>query len=161
MKRKKIDLDMKLSRSFTVRDFTSSATAERLDIDNTPSWTHVLNMMNLCKRVVQPLCDKFGPMLINSGYRSEELNEAVHGLGLSQHLTGCAVDIHLKDVETGRKYYNYILKHCPFDQMLFEFADKGRVIWLHVSCRPENEMHLNRHMALPNYHVVNQGRRRI
>ena len=99
MKRKKIDLDMKLSRSFTVRDFTSSATAERLDIDNTPSWTHVLNMMNLCKRVVQPLCDKFGPLLINSGYRSEELNEAVHGLGLSQHLTGCAVDIHLKDVK--------------------------------------------------------------
>ncbi len=161
MKKKTIDLDMKLSKNFTLREFTYSATAERLGIDNTPTAAQVLNIINLCRKVVQPLCDKFGPLLINSGYRSEELNEAVHGLGQSQHLTGCAVDIHLKDVETGREYYNYILKHCPFDQMLFEFANKGKVIWLHVSCRPEDEMHLNRRMALPNYHVVNQGRRRI
>ena len=142
MKKKTIDLDMKLSKNFTLREFTYSATAERLGIDNTPTAAQVLNMINLCKS-------------------SEELNEAVHGLGQSQHLTGCAVDIHLKDVETGREYYNYILKHCPFDQMLFEFANKGKVIWLHVSCRPEDEMHLNRRMALPNYHVANQGRRRI
>lgn len=161
MKIKKIDLEMKLSKNFTLREFVYSATAERLGIDNTPSWQQVLNMRNLCQQVAQPLRDEFGPILINSGFRSEALNEAVHGVGLSQHLTGCAMDIHVKDVETGRRYYAFILKHCPFDQMLFEFAQKGRVMWLHVSCLPEDEMFRNRRMALPNYHVVNQGRRRV
>lgn len=37
MKKKTIDLDMKLSKNFTLREFTYSATAERLGIDNTPT----------------------------------------------------------------------------------------------------------------------------
>ena len=161
MKTKEIDLGMKLSKNFTLGEFVRSATAERLGIDNTPSEAQIANLRNLCCQVAQPLRDRFGPILINSGFRSEELNEAVRGVGQSQHLTGCAMDIHVKDVETGRRYYEFIVRHCQFDQMLYEFAQKGRVIWLHVSCLPEDEMWRNRHMALPNYQVPNRGRRRL
>jgi len=33
------------------------------------------------------------PIIINSGFRSPEVNKAVGGATLSNHLTGCAVDI--------------------------------------------------------------------
>ncbi len=146
-----IDLGMKLTENFTLREFVDSPTAKRLGIDNTPKWDHVLALANLCRHVLQPLRDHAGrPLLINSGYRCELLNEAVHGVGQSQHLLGEATDIHIASIAQGRDYYDFILTHCPFDQLLFEYNRFGAV-WIHVSCK--QEIVKNRRMALPNYHV--------
>ena len=144
-------MGLKLTENFTLREFVESPTAMRLGIDNTPQWKHVLAMISLCRNVLQPLRDHIGrPLLINSGYRCEQLNEAVHGVGRSQHLLGEAADLHIRHVEEGRKYYDFILTHCTFDQLLFEYNRFGAV-WIHVSCKQETLK--NRHMALPNYHV--------
>ena len=149
--KRNIDLGMKLTENFSLREFVDSPTAKRLGIDNTPKWDHVLALTNLCRQVLQPLRDHIGrPLLINSGYRCEQLNEALHGVGLSQHLLGEAADIHIASVAQGREYYDFILTHCNFDQLLFEYNRCGAV-WIHVSCK--QEIVRNRHMALPNYHV--------
>lgn len=146
--KRNIDLNMSLSENFTLREFVNSATALRKGINNTPSWQHVLALQNLCRMVLQPLRNAFGPIHINSGYRSPELNEAVHGVGMSQHLKGEAADIHLPSREMGRKYYQFIRDHCPYDQLLFEYS-RGGIVWIHVSCK--RDLTLNRNMHIPNY----------
>jgi uncharacterized protein YcbK (DUF882 family) len=37
------------------------------------------------------------PIIINSGFRCEEVNKAVGGVHNSRHLSGCAADISLKN----------------------------------------------------------------
>lgn len=149
--KRKIDLSMQLTPNFTLSEFVESATARRLAIDNTPQWQHVVALLSLCRNVLQPLRDHFQrPVVINSGYRCPALNEAVHGVGQSQHLLGEAADLHIRDIREGRDFYDFILMHCPFDQLLFEYNRSGAV-WIHVSCK--QEVVKNRRMAIPNYHT--------
>ena len=116
MNKPKYNPEMQLSENFRLKEFIESPTAERLGIDNRPDWEAVINLRNLCREVLQPLRDHEGkPIHINSGYRCQELNEAVHGVGDSQHLRGEAADIHLPDVETGRRWYKYIVDNLDFD----------------------------------------------
>jgi zinc D-Ala-D-Ala carboxypeptidase len=70
---------MKLSNNFSLSEFTSSPTADRLGIDNTPDKEATDNLQELVTFVLQPLRDRFGPITISSGYRSPELNKAIGG----------------------------------------------------------------------------------
>ena len=96
---------MRLSKNFTLQEFTKSQTALRHGIDNTPGEEHLLSAKSLFENVVQPVRDNFGVTVINSGYRGPKLNEAVGGSSKSQHCKGEAVDIavsytHLRAHET-------------------------------------------------------------
>ena len=71
-------------------------------------------------------------------------------MGGSKHLSGEAVDIRIPDVETGRAYYRWILRHVDFDQLLFEYRRDG-AMWLHCSVLLDKRE--NRHQAFPNYKV--------
>ena len=42
------------------------------------------------------------PIRLNSGYRSPQLNRAIGGAANSNHLTGCAVDIRVENMEAVR-----------------------------------------------------------
>ena len=85
---------MKLSEHFDLDEFTRSATADRLHIDNTIPEELIPNLKNLCVQVLEPLREHFGtPVVISSGYRCPALNQAVGGVPNSQHLTGEAADI--------------------------------------------------------------------
>ena len=59
---------MRLSKNFTLTEFTKSQTALRLGIDNTPRDEHLDAAKLLFETVVQPVRDRFGPTVINSGY---------------------------------------------------------------------------------------------
>ena len=147
---KNYDPNRQLTRNFQLGEFIESETARRLGIDNIPeSWEVVVHLRQLCREVLQPLRDHVGHAIhINSGYRCEALNEAVHGVGDSQHLYGEAADIHLPDKETGRRWYKFIVDNLDFDQVLFEYRRTG-VRWLHISCRRDRKR--NRHQAIPNF----------
>ena len=141
--------EMQLSPNFQLKEFIESPTADALKIDNRPDWEVVINLRNLCREVLQPLRDYAQqPIHVNSGYRCEALNEAVHGVGNSQHLYGQAADVHIPDVNTGRKWYEFLVNHTDFDQVLFEYRRNG-ARWLHVSCRRNRRE--NRHQAFPNF----------
>ena len=75
------------------------------------------------------------PIVINSGFRSPEVNKAVGGVATSNHLTGCAVDIRCIGMEQALRYASILLlNNEDFDELLIE--QKGRVIWIHFAVRP-------------------------
>ena len=51
---------MKLSRNFSLSEFTKSSSALRLGIDNTPEGEHLEAAKLLFESVVQPVRDEFG-----------------------------------------------------------------------------------------------------
>jgi hypothetical protein len=123
---------MKLSNSFNLIEFTSSETASRRGIDNTPSIAVIENLRLLCENVLQPLRDKYGKSInITSGYRSPKLNKAIGGSSTSQHCFGQAADIQV-DKKDYLKVWE-ILKTLPFDQIIWEFGNESAPDWIHVS----------------------------
>tara|TARA_A200000159_G_C7188545_1_gene282764 strand:+ start:16 stop:480 length:465 start_codon:yes stop_codon:yes gene_type:complete len=129
---------VRLSKNFTLQEFTKSQTAERKGIDNTPAEAHLENAKVLFENVVQKVRDNFGPTIINSGYRGPDLNYAIGGSNRSQHCKGQAVDIECP----GTPNYDvakWIEENCEFDQLILEFykpgiPDSG---WVHVSYNAE------------------------
>lgn len=138
-----------LSEHFSLREFITSATADKYKIDNMPQPAQIYNLKVLCHHVLEPLRQYAGiPIFINSGYRSVALNRLVHGVEASQHILGQAADIHIRNAQEANDFFDFILLHCTFDQLLFEHTVSG-MKWLHVSCKPH--INDNRKMARRNY----------
>ncbi len=151
-----------LTAHFSLREMCASGTAIRLGIENVPDEAVIKRLQQLCEHVLEPLRQRFGVIRITSGYRCERLNRAVGGVKNSQHLRGEAADIHVSDIEVGRKMFRFIKENLEFDQLLFEHIRENGVCWLHVSYRnPEGEGGLtkdekrktkaNRRQAIDNY----------
>ena len=84
--------------------------------------------------------DKEKPIIINSGYRSPQLNKKIGGVAGSNHLTGCAVDIRVLGMEQLIRYATILLDYADeskqdFDELLIERNRYG-AIWLHFAVRP-------------------------
>ena len=129
---------VRLSENFSLQEFTKSQTAIRQGIDNTPGEEHLANAKELFSNVVQPIRDKFGVTVINSGYRGPALNEAVGGSSKSQHCKGQAVDIECPGTPNF-DVADWIEENLDFDQLILEFytpgiPDSG---WVHISYNTE------------------------
>ncbi len=138
---------MKLSKNFSLEEFCKSQTASRLGISNIPSDKRIIdNLKALCHNVWQPARDYFGPIIISSGYRSPELNEAVGGSTKSQHILGEAADgeaLRASNYELA----NWIHNNTRNDQVILEFyyPNEGpNSGWVHASYRQG----VNRQLAL-------------
>ena len=135
---------MKLSLHFDLNEFVYSETAQRKGIDNYPDNIAITNLLLLCRDVLEPAREEYGKaMIISSGYRCEELNNAVGGAKNSQHMTGCACDIVCSEP---RRLFEIFKKQGNFDQLLWEHS--GKTQWLHVSYKPHGG---NREQAIDNY----------
>ena len=123
-------------KHFTIKELTASATAQRLDIDNTPTAAAVANLQQLVANVLDPLRETYGrPIYVNSGYRCPALNRAVGGVPSSQHLTGEAADITAGNNRENRRLLGLIKKmKLPVDQVI----DEQDCTWLHVSYGPRH-----------------------
>ena len=117
-----------------IEELYASDTAKRLGIDNKPSVQQIINLVYLTAYVLEPLRVAMNePIKIGSGFRCERLNKAVGGVYNSQHLKGQAVDLCIDgDLAKGKKWFNYIKDHLPFDQLIWEHNSKGSY-WVHVS----------------------------
>lgn len=129
---------MQMSKNFTLQEFTKSQTAVRKGINNTPRGLHLHNAEKLIQNVIQKVRDHFGPTVINSGYRSPELNSAVGGSPKSQHCKGEAADIEVPGVPNA-DVASWIRDNLDFDQLILEFytpgvPDSG---WVHVSYKAD------------------------
>ena len=130
---------MKLSGHFSLAELTKSQTATRKGIDNKPTLDHIENLTELCTQVLEPTRRNFGkPMVISSGYRSEESCEAIGSSKNSQHAKGEAADFEMFGVDN-KELAKYIKNNLVFDQLILEFynPDDPSSGWVHCSYSKE------------------------
>ena len=138
---------MQLSKLFKLEEFTKSMTATRKGINNEPGSGDIKNLENLCYEILEPLRAKFGkPIIITSGYRSEELCEAIGSKKTSQHSKGQAADLEIASIPNIQIAY-WLKNNVDFDQLILEFYSKDdpSAGWVHVSY---NEKGSNRKQVL-------------
>ena len=124
-----------ITMHFTIEELYASKTAKDKGINNKPSVREMVNLVYLAAYVLEPLRRAMGePIKIGSGFRSQALNKAVGGVYNSQHLKGQAADLCIDgDLKKGRKWFEYIKNHLPFDQLIWEKNPKTGSYWVHVS----------------------------
>jgi hypothetical protein len=130
---------MKLSTNFSLSELTKSEAATRLGLDNTPALQIIENLEALVENILQPVRDKFGPVVVTSGYRSPEVNKAIGGSTTSDHCKGQAADFEVLGKDN-RELAIWIAENMQFTQLILEFykpgvPDSG---WVHCSFDPGN-----------------------
>jgi zinc D-Ala-D-Ala carboxypeptidase len=126
---------MQLSKHFKLIEFEKSMTATRLGIKNKAGSGEIKNLTDLCYGVLEPTRAKFDkPITITSGYRSEELCEAIGSKKTSQHTKGQAVDFEIAGV-SNLEVALWISNNCDFDQLILEYwnDEEPNAGWIHVS----------------------------
>lgn len=120
---------MNLTPHFTLEELTASEVAERNGWDNTPSDAELANLRRLADFLEQIKALLGGkPIMINSAYRSKQVNDAVGSRDTSQHRVGCAADIRVPGMTPDEVVKAIMASALPFDQVIREF-DR----WTHVS----------------------------
>ena len=124
-----------ISKHISDKEGVYSTTAIRRGIDNTPGQEQLDNMKLLAEKVFEPLRKWVGgPIVINSFFRSVELNKAIGGSSKSQHCKGQAIDIDdTRCHKTNAEMFKFIKDELDFDQMIWEFGDDDNPNWIHVS----------------------------
>jgi hypothetical protein len=118
-----------LTANFSLEELTRSEAADRSGWDNTPNAQEIENLKRLAALLQQVKTAVGGkPVMINSGFRSKRVNDAVGSKDSSQHRLGCAADFRVPGL-TPRQ----VVSACwdagvPFDQIILEFDS-----WTHIS----------------------------
>ena len=156
-----INKTIHLSQHYTLGEMTKTGTG----IPNIPSRVSIENLRNICENWLEEMrydyntlyCLKPGedyetsqsvePVIITSGFRSEDVNRAVGGSPSSNHLSGCAVDIRCAGFEQAVRYATILLDIADdtgqdYDELFIERKKGGRY-WLHFAVRPEDNRRKN------------------
>lgn len=135
---------MKLSPNFTLEELTFT---NHRQFDNTPNDLQINNLKRLAEfleEVRHALNDR--PIIIDSGFRSIEVNQAVGGKPTSQHLCGCAADIRIPGMTPSEVVNAIYSSNLDYDQLILELT------WTHISI-PNSPTDQSRRMAL----IVNKS----
>jgi zinc D-Ala-D-Ala carboxypeptidase len=111
---------------FTLAELTYT---DHRKFDNTPNEKELANLKRLAlflEDVKKALGGK--PIMVNSAFRSKQINDAVGSKDTSQHRIGCAVDIRVLGLTPDQVVKAIIASGLPYDQVIREF-DR----WTHVS----------------------------
>ena len=117
---------MNLSDHFTLEELI--ATSHR-EFDNTPNATEIANLTRLAA-VLEQVKTLLGgkPIMINSGFRSKQVNDSVGSKDTSQHRIGCAADIRVPGMTPDEVVKAIIASDIGYDQIIREFNS-----WTHIS----------------------------
>jgi len=119
---------MKLTPNFSLEELTHSEVAERLGLDNTPSEDVKANLTRLA-RLLEDIRRVLGrPIMVNSAYRSQEVNKAIGSKPTSQHCIGCAADIRVSGLTPDNIVKEILKTNLEYDQLIREFDS-----WVHIS----------------------------
>lgn len=119
-----------ISKYITYLEATTSQTATRKGIVNTPGDKELINMQLVGIRVFDVVRDYFKtPLRVSSFYRSLLLNNSIGGARTSQHVKGQAIDIQGTGDVTNKMIFDYIKDNLDFDQLINEY----NYSWVHVS----------------------------
>jgi len=117
---------MNLSPNFTLEELTHT---DHREFDNLPDADELANLYRLADFLEQVKTVLGGkPIMINSAFRSEQVNAAVGSKNTSQHRHGCAADIRVPGMTPDEVVKAIIGSDLDYDQVIREF-DR----WTHVS----------------------------
>lgn len=120
-----------LSPNFTLDELTHT---DHREFDNTPNDAELANLYRLAgllEQVKHVLGGK--PVMVNSAFRSKQVNDAVGSKDTSQHRHGCAADIRVPGMTPDEVVRAVIFAGVPFDQIIREFAKPQGGGWTHIS----------------------------
>ena len=118
--------EIKLSKHFLLREFLNL----KKHPENIPTMQVVANLTCGCLMLLEPARAIVGPIIVNSGFRSEAVNRKVGGVKNSQHLIGQAADIRPKDPAQFSALVAFFKNWEYTDQLLTAST------WLHLSWNP-------------------------
>ena len=124
---------MNLSEHFTFEELTIT---DHREFDNTPNVEETENLTRLAEfleRIKIVLDGK--PIMVNSAFRSEAVNNAVGSRNTSQHRIGCAADIRVPGMTPDEVVKAIIASGIGYDQIIREF-DR----WTHISVPNTKDM---------------------
>ena len=121
-----------LSKHFTLDELTVT---DHREFENSPTQEEISNLQRLAQ-LLEQVKETLGgkPVMINSAFRSKQINDAVGSSDKSQHRKGCAADLRVPGVTPDEVVRAVIAAGLPFDQIIREFSDpvKGGG-WTHIS----------------------------
>ena len=124
---------MKLSPNFTLDELTHT---DHRQFDNTPNATEISNLTRLAA-LLEQVRTEIGnkPIMVNSAFRSKQVNDAVGSKDTSQHRIGCAADIRVPGMTPDEVVKKVIASDIGYDQIIREF-DR----WTHISIPNTKDM---------------------
>jgi uncharacterized protein YcbK (DUF882 family) len=125
---------MNLSEHFSLEELTHT---DHRQFDNTPNDAEMANLVRLAEFLEEVKTVLGGkPVMINSAFRSKQVNDAVGSSDKSQHRIGCAADIRVPGVTPDEVVKAIIAAGLGYDQVIREF-DR----WTHISVpnKPEDK----------------------
>ena len=129
-----------LTLHFSLEELT---TTDHRQFDNTPNPDELANLNRLAKFLEQVKSVLGGkPVMINSAFRSAQVNAAVGSKDTSQHRIGCAADIRVPGMTPDEVVKAVMAAGLGYDQIIREF-DR----WTHISI-PNNPEDKPRQQAL-------------
>jgi uncharacterized protein YcbK (DUF882 family) len=117
---------MNLTEHFTLEELTHT---DHRKFDNTPNEAEKANLRRLAAFLEQVKGLLGGkPIMVNSAFRSKQVNDAVGSKDTSQHRVGCAADIRVPGMTPDEVVRAVIASNLGYDQVIREF-DR----WTHIS----------------------------
>lgn len=117
---------MNLSPNFTLDELTHT---DHREFENTPNESELANLTRLAAFLETVKTAVGGkPIIVNSAFRSKQVNDAIKSSDRSQHRLGCAADIRVPQMTPDEVVKAIIAANLPYDQVIREF-DR----WTHVS----------------------------
>lgn len=139
---------MKLTEHFTVEEMTKTSQPYDNSLDGIKDERNkndiLKNLIRLCTLHLEPLREAIGePIVINSGYRSKEVNAAVGGAKNSYHLLGCAADIKCNSFEQMVVFAGILL--CQNKMYAYNYSrlaelimyERGNRYWIHIAIKTD------------------------
>jgi hypothetical protein len=115
-----------MTPNFTLAELTVT---DHREFKNEPNPSEIANLQRLAKLLEQVRSVLGGvPIMVNSAFRSKQVNDAVGSKDTSQHRVGCAADIRVPAITPDQVVKAVIAAKLPFDQLIREF-DR----WTHIS----------------------------
>ena len=115
-----------LSPNFSLEELTHTDHREFTNEPNDLEKNNLKRLAILLEQVKELLGGK--PIMVNSAFRSKQVNDAVGSKDSSQHRIGCAADIRVPSLTPDDVVKAIIASDIPFDQIIREF-DR----WTHIS----------------------------
>ena len=117
---------MKLTEHFSLEELTHT---DHREYDNTPNDAELENLKRLAEFLEEVKTVLGGkPIMVNSAFRSKQVNDAVGSRDSSQHRIGTAVDFRVPQLTPDQVVKAIIASSLPYDQVIREF-DR----WTHLS----------------------------